>query len=405
MPAKLSVWVVRLRTMLLGPGFWEWKSLGVLSLLVALLLVQETATQSASSATQAAPAGAIPTEEFSRLVREFSEEEGYFFSDNFISNETAYLHVVDKLRELEVSGGAYVGVGPEQNFTYIANIRPEIAFIVDIRRQAIIQHLLYKALFHLGGNRVEFLSLLLSKPLPASLTEEWPLDRLVEYFSREPYKQKLFVENLVRVRRTIEQDFRIPLSENDLRSLEHVYGAFAEGGLYISFRFGQWSRSRGAGFPNLRDLILAEDLKGKRGSFLAREDDYQFLRRLHRQNRIIPVVGDFAGGKALAAVANYLRKNHYTVSAFYTSNVEQYLFGDDVYDQFTKNVRRLPITHKSVFIRSVRSGWMIHAAQAPGHRMTTLLQKIPVFLKDSDDGLYLSYRDLITTHYISPLEP
>ena len=404
MPAKLSVWFVRLRTLLLGPGFWEWKSLGVLSLLVALLLVQETATQSASPAAQA-PAGAIPTEEFSRLVREFSEEEGYFFSDNFISNETAYLHVVDKLRELEVSGGAYVGVGPEQNFTYIANIRPEIAFIVDIRRQAIIQHLLYKTLFHLGGNRVEFLSLLLSKPLPASLTEEWPLDRLVEYFSREPYKQKLFVENLVRVRRTIEQDFRIPLSENDLRSLEHVYRAFAESGLYISFRFGQWSRSRGAGFPNLRDLILAEDLKGKRGSFLAREDDYQFLRRLHRQNRIIPVVGDFAGGKALAAVANYLRKNHYTVSAFYTSNVEQYLFGDDVYDQFTKNVRRLPITHKSVFIRSVRSGWMIHAAQAPGHRMTTLLQKIPVFLKDSDDGLYLSYRDLITTHYISPLEP
>ena len=93
----------------------------------------------------------ISAAEFSRLIREFSEPEGYFFSDNFTSNETAYLHVVDKLKELGVSGGAYLGVGPEQNFSYIAKIRPEIAFIVDIRRQAMLQHLLYKALFHLSG--------------------------------------------------------------------------------------------------------------------------------------------------------------------------------------------------------------------------------------------------------------
>ena len=49
-------------------------------------------------------------------------------------------------------------MGPEQNFTYIAKIRPRIAFIVDIRRQAIIQHLMYKAVFHLSPDRVQFLS-------------------------------------------------------------------------------------------------------------------------------------------------------------------------------------------------------------------------------------------------------
>src|SRR5215813_9957617 len=104
--------------------------------------------------------------EFSRLSREFSEDGGYFNSDNFTSNETAYLTVIDKLRQLGGTGGAYVGVGPEQNFTYIAKIRPRIAFIVDIRRQAVIQHLMYKAVFQLAPDRVQFLSRLFSRPLP-----------------------------------------------------------------------------------------------------------------------------------------------------------------------------------------------------------------------------------------------
>ena len=55
-------------------------------------------------------------------------------------------------------GGAYLGVGPEQNFNYIAAIRPAITVIFDIRQQAVMQHLLFKALFELSANtrRVHF---------------------------------------------------------------------------------------------------------------------------------------------------------------------------------------------------------------------------------------------------------
>jgi len=42
----------------------------------------------------------LPAAEFSRIIREFSEEGGYFFSDNFTSNEDSYLTVVDKLHQL-----------------------------------------------------------------------------------------------------------------------------------------------------------------------------------------------------------------------------------------------------------------------------------------------------------------
>src|SRR5436190_6664036 len=112
------------------------------------------------------PGESLSAAEFSRLVRDLSEEGGSFRSDNFTSNETSYLHVVDKLKELGATGGAYLGVGPEQNFTYIAKVRPRIAFIIDIRRQALIQHLRSKAIFHLAPSRVQDLSLLLSKPVP-----------------------------------------------------------------------------------------------------------------------------------------------------------------------------------------------------------------------------------------------
>ena len=98
---------------------------------------------------------------FASLSARLSEQGGYFDSDNLISNETSYLHVMPKLRELGVSGGVYIGVGPDQSFSYIAKIRPKMAIMIDIRRDNLLQHLLYKALFSRARNRVEYLCLVL----------------------------------------------------------------------------------------------------------------------------------------------------------------------------------------------------------------------------------------------------
>src|SRR5262245_4645916 len=115
----------------------RWSRLAPASILVFLLFASVLAsTREFLWRFQGQQPESLSAVEFSRLVRDLSEEGGYFRSDNFTSNETSYLHVVDKLRQLGATGGAYVGVGPEQNFTYIAKVRPRIAFIVDIRRQA-----------------------------------------------------------------------------------------------------------------------------------------------------------------------------------------------------------------------------------------------------------------------------
>ena len=344
--------------------------------------------------------GAISAAQFSRMVQDFSEEEGSFPSDNYVSNEATYLHVTDKLKQLRGPGGAYVGVGPEQNFTYIATTRPDIAFIVDIRRQAIIQHLMYKAIFHLASNRAQFLALLFSKPLKGKDAPgaDAPIEALTEYFSQAPTSDEAFAENLAMIRKTIATDFEFPLSPKDQEMLEHVYSAFQQANLGITTRW--FGRANGAGwyggFPTLKDLLVEKDVHGNQGNFLAGREDYDFLRELNRKNRIIPVVGDFAGSKALTTVADYLRRNGYTVMAYYTSNVEQYLFGDQVFGEFAENVRKLPINDKSVFIRSIRGGQM-------GRR--TVLQKITGFLQDFDKGLYQDYRNLSQADFFADDDP
>src|SRR5687768_12006813 len=104
---------------------------------------------------------------FAAQIAALSEPPGYFDTDNLISNERSYLDVMPALRALP-AGGAYIGVGPDQNFTYIAATRPAIAFIVDVRRDNLLLHLLFKALFQLSSSRPDYLSLLFGLPPPAA---------------------------------------------------------------------------------------------------------------------------------------------------------------------------------------------------------------------------------------------
>src|SRR4030095_374667 len=114
----------------------------------------------------------LPTQlsdaEFWRLASNSSEPGGGFISENLVSNELGYPYIIPALMERVPAGGAYLGVGPEQNFTYMAAIHPSIAFVIDIRRQNMIEHLLYKAVFEMSANRQEFLSRLFARKVEAT---------------------------------------------------------------------------------------------------------------------------------------------------------------------------------------------------------------------------------------------
>jgi hypothetical protein len=387
-----------------GKPFWRempvrrfWPSIGMVGLIIsASLLAPGWQRQKQSGLPESLSAA-----EFARLVQDISEDGGYFHSDNLISNETTYLHVVPKLQGLGASGGAYIGVGPEQNFTYIAKVRPRIAFIVDIRRQAMVQQLMYKAIFQLAPSRAEFLSLLLSRPLPKAVIPGRAASAadLIAFVGHIAADDKAYQANLAEIRKMIKEEFRVPLTDSDNSGLEYIYRSFRTDGLDITYQMGGY---RSAYFPTLGDLIAGTDLQGKPGNFLATADDYDFVRGMQRKNLIIPIVGDFAGKKALAMLGDYLRKIGLTVTAFYTSNVEQYLFQNGVFAGFVANVRKLPVTDRSLFIRSVPARVAYsHPALRPGHMSIALLQQMNVFLQDCDEGHYQTYHDLVTTHYIT----
>ncbi|MFN7944340.1 MAG: hypothetical protein U0Z53_03235 [Blastocatellia bacterium] len=372
-----------------------------LILIQFLILTASVMAQSKPAAqVQATAPDGLSATEFSRLIRELSEPGGSFHSDNLVSNETSFLHITDKLKQLSAPGGAYIGVGPEQNFTYIARVRPRIAFIIDIRHQAAIQHLMFKAIFHLAPDRVQFLSRLLSRPLvkgkaPGTTAQ---ITEVLDYLNSTPVDEKFHAATLAEISRMIQKDFQYQLSEAEQKDLQYLFDSFRDNGLEITYqtRYG-YQRSY---FPTMKDLILQTDLHGKYGHFLTSNEDYEFVRNMQLKNLIVPVTGDFAGDKAFAAVGDYLRKKGLTVSAFYTSNVEQYLFQNRVFEAFVSNVRKLPINDRSLFIRAAvaRGG---HPAGLPGHRLTTLLQRVTVFLNDFAEGRYPSYWSLVTTNYIA----
>src|SRR5213083_1476095 len=142
---------------------------GILAVAVAALVLCVTPTS--RPRTEALPQR-LDDRTFWTLVTEFSEAGGTFRSDNLVSNELAFEQVIPPLQARLQPTSAYIGVGPDQNFTYIAAFKPRISFIVDIRRQNMLLHLMYKALIELSPTRVEFLARLFSRQPPLDV----PLD-------------------------------------------------------------------------------------------------------------------------------------------------------------------------------------------------------------------------------------
>src|SRR5256714_7873125 len=106
--------------------------------------------------------------EFRNLITGLSERGGTFVTDNIISNEIAYQDVLPELQRRERQG-AYIGVAPEQNLSYIAALKPAIAFIVDLQRGNLLLHLLYKSLVEMSSDRADFMSRLFARPRPAGV--------------------------------------------------------------------------------------------------------------------------------------------------------------------------------------------------------------------------------------------
>jgi hypothetical protein len=295
----------------------------------------------------------LSDEEFWELITDFSEPDGAFLFDNFVSNESPFQHVLSDLTTGRSPGGAYLGVGPDQNFTYIVALKPQIAFVFDIRRQNMIEHLMFKALFELSTNRAEFLSRLFSRPPPQNVGENPSVVALFDAFRGIPSDPRLYAENLGAIKDRLMKDHGFELTSADQTMLEYVFTAFYTRGPHLMYN-GQSSLNPRLIMPSYEELMMETDEQGEHRSYMATEENFLTIQQYEKNNLLVPLVGDFAGPTAIRAVGEYLKQHNATVSAFYTSNVEQYLFlNADSWRRFYTNVSTLPLDSKSVFIRAV----------------------------------------------------
>ena len=325
----------------------------------AAVLPAATAPAPAPTPPRASLPERLTNQEFWALIGELSEPNGSFRSDNLLSNEVWFQYVIPDLLNVAKPGRVYMGVGPEQNFTYIAALKPSMVFITDVRRGNLHLHLMYKALFEMSADRADFLSRLFSRKRPDGLTTSSSVQQLFAAYAGVQKDDALFETNFSAIINHLRKTRGFALEPDDEPGIRYVYQYFGIYGpdltYWMSGGFG-----RGGGFrnnsPTYGDLMTANDGAGMSRSYLASEEHFNVLKNLHTKNLFVPVVGNFAGPKALRAVGSWVKGRNGMVSAFYLSNVEQYLYQDGIWDAFCRNAATLPIDASSQFIRSFRGG-------------------------------------------------
>jgi hypothetical protein len=289
--------------------------------------------------------------DFHALVTGLSEPGGTFYTDNILSNEIAFQDVLPELKR-RPRQGAYIGVAPEQNLSYIAALKPPIAFIVDLQRGNLQLHLLYKALIELSNSRADFVSMMFCRVRPRDLPLDAPAAQLFDAFGGSRAQVRGLLQNhLDAVYDRLTRVHRFGLSRRDRDGIAKIYGAWCAGGPDMRGEFGR-NPSIPAWVPSFAEMLSQTDSNGENQSFLGSEARFLSLRQYELDNLIVPVVGDFAGDKALRSIGDYLRRRGLTVGTFYASNVEQYLFRGDAWQRFFRNVASLPLDDDSLIVRT-----------------------------------------------------
>jgi hypothetical protein len=358
---------------------------------------------------------------FWRLMNEYSEPWGTFRSENFVSNETSLQWVVPQLARGVAPGGVYLGVAPDQNFTYVTALKPSVAFIVDIRHQNAMQHLMYKALIETSRSRAEFLARLFARAPLVGVDSASTAAALFEALARQPADSALYRANLSAITDRLMRVHRFALSDSQRTSLGCVYGAFFTQGPELNYSYSSECRNpgpfgfggfagggpgvgrRGFRMPSYQGMMTESDSAGVNWSYLGSERAFRALKDMQERNLIVPLTGNFAGPRTLRAVGQWARAHRARVTTFYVSNVEQYLFQEDsAAARFYANVATLPLDSTSMFVRSFAGGRFMGAdtvlqlrPQSVAGRSLQLVSPIIETLRAWETGRVASWIDVV----------
>jgi hypothetical protein len=361
------------------------------TLLAVVVAALALGIRSPAPVAQTTLAERLTDNEFWGLVEDMSEPEGFFRSDNLVSNEDTFQIILPELQRTIRPGGVYVGVGPDQNFTYISALKPAVVFIPDVRRGNLRMHLMYKALMELSPDRATFLSRLFSRPRPDGLDAKTTADRLFRAFADAPGSREMFHGTLADILHVLRKHHGFNLPDTDASGIEYILGSFLAAGPFL--QYSSSPAGRGMRYPSFAELQTATDGAGVARAYLATEDNYRFVRTLQQRNLIVPLVGNFGGPKTLRSIGAWTRTRGARVTLFYTSNVEQYLFQDRIWEAFAENIASMPLDETSTLIRSCFNSCLEPAYNS---RVVMLLDSMQDLVKAHRGGQILSYYDILS---------
>jgi len=323
--------------------------------ITALALIL-TVTALAAGRGGAAPAdipARLTDQEFWKLTEDLSEPDGTFRSDNVLSNEMVFARLVPDFVAKVKQGGVYLGVGPEQNFTYLVAMKSRLAFITDIRRDNLHLHLMYKAIFEMSADRADFLARLFNKPRPAGLSKSSSVaDLMNAYWNVPTADEAAYAANLQAIQRHLTGTHKFPMAQADLDGVARVYRAFHWYGLAMNYSASLLlTPQSGGNAATYADLMKQAGANGEPLTYLGTEEKFAYIKDMESKNLIVPVVGNFGGPKAIRAIGAYLKSRGTTVAAFYVSTVEPYLKRAGTFETFCASVATLPMDESSIFIR------------------------------------------------------
>lgn len=295
----------------------------------------------------------LSDQEFWKLTEDLSEPDGTFRSDNVLSNEMVFARLVPDFVAKVKQGGVYLGVGPEQNFTYLVAMKSKLAFITDIRRDNLHLHLVYKAVFEMSADRADFLARLFNKPRPAGLSKSSSIaDLMNAYWNVPTADEAAYKTNLEAIQRHLTKTHAFPMAQADLDGVARVYRAFHWYGLAMNYSASLLlTQLSGGNAATYADLMKQTGANGEPLTYLGTEEKFAFIKDMESKNLIVPVVGNFGGPKAIRAIGSYLKSRNLTVAAFYVSTVEPYLKRAGTFETFCNSVATLPMDESSIFIR------------------------------------------------------
>ncbi|MGP3921046.1 LIC_10091 family protein [Nonomuraea sp. 10N515B] len=219
--------------------------------------------------------------------------------------------------------GAYIGVGPCQNLTYIGALRPRLAIICDSRLDNLIEHLMFKMLIERATNPLDYLLLLFSRPVeePPPSADIKEAEDLVAAFERGTPDPETYRDNLEWLRSEAKR--RWEFNDGQLDRLSYLYGQFFARQLAITAVNQECAEALGS--PTLRDVILARNSYRRNFHFLTDADRFAYVRQMQLEDRIIPMLGNFSSAASIQLINDLLDKFGERADTIYLSNIEDYL--------------------------------------------------------------------------------